>query len=88
MLPELQRRAPKTRYDAITLEFGTVSDIAIVRALRAENQIHFHGQRSPRPSPLDAMREAFFPADVRWRRSVLSHAPSIHRQAERLLASD
>lgn len=87
MLPELARRAPHVRYDAITLEFGTASDLAIVRALRAENQQRFHGGGRPAPSVEAAMRAAFFPADVRWQRSVLSHAPGIHRRAERLLAS-
>ncbi len=86
MLPELQRRLPHVRYDAITLEFGTVSDIAIVRALRTENQLRFHGAAAASEPALDSMRAAFFPADVRWQRSVLGHAAGIHRNAERLLA--
>jgi hypothetical protein len=89
MLPELQRRVPGARYDAITLEFGTASDLGIVRALRAENQLHFWGERDAGPDhpARRAMRGAFYPDDARWRASVISHAVSIHRQAERLLAS-
>lgn len=90
MLPELQRRVPGARYDAITLEFGTASDLAIVRALRAENQLHFHGgpaDAGPAHPARRAMRRAFYPDDPRWRASVVSHSVVIHRQAERLLAS-
>jgi hypothetical protein len=87
MLPELQRRTAAVRYDAITLEFGTASDLAIVRALRAENQLHFFGARTPGHPALAAMREAFYPDDAGWQRAVLGHAEGIHRQALRLLAS-
>lgn len=87
MLPELQRRTPGVRYDAITLEFGTATDLAIVRALRAENQLHFYGHRTPGHPALHAMREAFYPNDVRWQESVVSHATTIDAQAGRLLAS-
>lgn len=90
MLPELQRRAPGVRYDAITLEFGTASDLTILRALRAENQLHWHGDRSAGPEhpARRAMRDAFFPDDPRWRASVVSYAVTIHRQAQELLASE
>lgn len=86
MLPELMRRLPHVRYDGITLEFGTASDMAILRALRTENQLRFHGAEGAASAALDPMRAAFFPADVRWQRSVLSHAAGIHRNAEQLLA--
>lgn len=87
MLPELARRAPGVRYDAITLEFGTSNDLAIVTALRAENQLHFHGRGARDPGIARGMREAFFPDDPAWRASVVGHAVGIHRQAERLLES-
>jgi hypothetical protein len=87
MLPELMRRVPGVRYDAITLEFGTATDLSIVRALRAENQLHFHGRRTPDHPALHAMREAFYPDDARWQAGVVGHAQGIHRQAAALLAS-
>lgn len=87
MLPELQRRAPGVRYDAITLEFGTASDLSIVQALRNENMLHFFGKRTPGHFALHAMRNAFYPDDAGWQRSVVGHAVNIHSQAERLLAS-
>lgn len=87
MLPELMRRAPEVRYDAITLEFGTATDLQIVRALRAENQLHFHGRRTPNHPALHAMRRAFYPDDPAWQASVLSHAETLHRMATALLAS-
>lgn len=88
MLPELQRRVPGVRYDAITLEFGTASDLSIVQALRNENMQRFFGEGRPRRRVASAMRSAFYPEDARWQRSVLSHATAIHDQAERLLASE
>lgn len=87
MLPELMRRCPGVRYDAITLEFGTATDLQIVRALRAENQLHFFGRRTPDHPALHAMRRAFYPDDPAWQASVVGHAVPIHRQAERLLSS-
>jgi hypothetical protein len=87
MLPELQKRSPGVRYDAITLEFGTATDIQILRALRAENQLHFHGRRTPGHPALHAMRGAFYPDDEGWQSAVVGHAIDIHRSAERLLAS-
>jgi hypothetical protein len=89
MLPELIRRAKPhgTRYDAITLEFGTSTDLAILRALREENQRHFYGENFSHTSPTPAMREAFCPEDPAWRASVLGHATDIHERATRLLAS-
>jgi len=89
MPPEPPRPRPAVRYDAITLEFGTASDLGILRALRAENQLHWHGERSagPEHSARRAMRDAFFPDDPRWRASVVSYAVTIHRQAQRLLVS-
>lgn len=87
MLPELMRRVPGVRYDAITLEFGTATDLQIVRALRAENQLHYFGRRTPDHPALHAMRSAFYPDDPAWQASVVGHAETIHRQAERLLSS-
>lgn len=87
MLPELIRRVPGVRYDAMTLEFGTASDLQIVRALRSENLLHFHEKRSEGHPALRAMRDAFYPDDRAWRSRVLGHAVTIHRQAERLLAT-
>jgi hypothetical protein len=87
MLPELMRRAPGVRYDAITLEFGTATDLQIVRALRAENQLHFFGRRTPDHPALHAMRNAFYPDDPAWQASVVGHAEAIHQKAGRLLAS-
>ena len=94
MLPEVGRRLRSARYDGLTVEFGTVSDIAIIRAMRAENQIFFHGvaeQRGPRVD-LDAparraMVATYCPIEPQWRMHVLSAAPRILAQATTLLAA-
>jgi hypothetical protein len=89
MLPALIRRAKSdgVRYDAITLEFGTSTDLAILRALREENQRFFYGDPASQSAPLPSMKSAFYPDDPAWRRAVVGHATDIHERATRLLAT-
>lgn len=87
MLPELQRLLPNVRYDALTLEFGTRSDLAVVAALRAENQAFFYGQARQDHPARAAMRAAFYPNDAAWQARVVAHAPVLHQQAQQLLAT-
>ena len=93
MLPELARRCGPERFDALTVEFGTASDLGIIQAMRAENHVHFHGPgdtSGPRLRPTDparrAMVEAFCPADPGWRQGVLDHARALQAQVQRMLA--
>ncbi len=94
MLPELARRYDADRFEALTVEFGTAGDIAIVKAMRAENWLFHHGPaasrggRAPADHPLrQAMRAVFNPADPAWQRGALAHGHDIHRRALRLLTA-
>lgn len=60
-------------YDYACAEFGTSRAIAVLSALRAENQaFHFADRDSPaRRQAVAHLREAFIPADPSWRRRAL-----------------
>ncbi len=95
MLPELARRVGPAGFHALTVEFGTASDIAILRALRLENWLVHHGPEALRgkgaPSghaARKAMRAAFYPDDAAWQRAVLGHVDRVHRSALQLRDAD
>lgn len=98
MLPELARRhadqGPPESFDALTVEFGTASDIAILKAMRAENWLFHHGPervrggQAPATHPhRQAMRAAFNPNDRAWQDGVLKHGHGVHRRAKSLLGA-
>ncbi len=94
MLREIGRRLSGVRYDGLTVEFGTVSDIAIIRAMRIENQLFFHGPEELRGPRVDlahaarrAMQAAFCPDDPHWRQHVLTASGRILDQARELIAA-
>lgn len=87
MLGELRRRYSSCRYDAVTLEFGTRGDLTIVRAMRAENQLYFHGRQHPDHPAHQRMRDVYYPADLRWQAAVLRHAQRVQQQAQAMLSS-
>ncbi|MCO4762014.1 MAG: DUF2817 domain-containing protein [Myxococcales bacterium] len=95
MLPELAGRFGPARFDALTVEFGTGKDVAILRALRAENWLahhgpqHLRGGKAPADHPVRRlMREAFNPDSDAWRKGVIAHGRSIHERACKLLQAD
>jgi hypothetical protein len=60
-------------YDVLCAEFGTASNIAVISALRAENQAHLHGS-ADEPSwkrAKDQLREVFAPSSREWRDAVV-----------------
>ena len=62
------------RYDGLCAEFGTYPPLRVLLALRAENQAH-HWTRPGGPETRQAgknLREAFAPADPRWRHNTVS----------------
>ena len=87
MLAELARRFARPRFDGLTVEFGTASDLAILRALRLENQLHFHGRGDAAPDhPAKlAMRRVFAPLDEGWQRRALSLTSEIGAKARAML---
>jgi predicted deacylase len=57
-----------TGITAISLEFGTLSPVAVLRALQAENWQYHHGGENRRAARIRArFRRAFCPDDDRWR---------------------
>jgi Protein of unknown function (DUF2817) len=62
-------------------EFGTYSGIRVLHALREENRWHHYGRGSvDHPTKLK-VREAFYPADESWRRTVLKRGHELLEQA-------
>lgn len=74
---------PNADYDVLTCEFGTVSILRVIDALRLENQT-FHHAPPGHPS-LDrarkAMMEAFVPSDGRWRNQVVQRGLAVVERA-------
>ncbi|MSP54094.1 MAG: DUF2817 domain-containing protein [Myxococcales bacterium] len=94
LLEELGRRAAikarPTRYDGFTCEFGTLSNLAVLARVRAENRLHHWGTLAP--GSIDhwakmGMREAFAPLDASWEASVLAHGPALYTAAKAMLVS-
>ncbi len=81
----LLERLPGVRYDGFTCEFGTLSNLAVLARLRAENRLHHWGEpRLDHPAKM-GMREAFAPLDPEWQRRVLQHARELHAACRQLL---
>jgi hypothetical protein len=69
-------------YHFLTAEFGTYSDIQIVKALRAENRAHFWGHPDISYEWAKAqLVEVFAPAAQDWREAVVSQALKVIQQA-------
>jgi hypothetical protein len=64
---------------SVCAEFGTYGPVAVLAALRAENQAH-HWARSSETAK-SRLREVFGPASPEWRRTVVRHGVDIVRQA-------
>ncbi len=87
MTAAVMTRLPGVRYDGLTCEFGTLSNLAVLARLRAENRLHHWGApTADHPAKL-GMREAFAPIDSAWQAQVLVHARELHAGCLRLLAS-
>ncbi|MBX7058785.1 MAG: M14 family metallopeptidase [Leptospirales bacterium] len=63
----------RARSTFLTQEFGTVSAMRTLCALREENRLHrLHGERAlPHHPAREALRRAFSPPDWRWRKAIL-----------------
>jgi Protein of unknown function (DUF2817) len=73
---------PQRNYHFLTAEFGTYSNIQIIKALRAENRAHFWGHPDISYEWTKAqLLEVFAPADQDWRESVVSQALKVIQQA-------
>ena len=64
----MSRLLPPGEHRRFTVEFGTVDDIGMVLAERAENWVHHHGDRDD-PASVDAIlehRRCFTPDEPEW----------------------
>ncbi|CAN5912024.1 M14 family metallopeptidase [soil metagenome] len=78
------------QYDPVCAEIGTYSSAHVLTALRAENQAHHWGQPDD-PVTLRAKQqllEAFTPADLDWRETVVARGLEIVRQGLTAIAHD
>ena len=62
-------------------EFGTYSGIRVLHALREENRWHHYGSGTLDHPTKSKIREAFYPADEYWRRTVLKRGSDLLQQA-------
>lgn len=79
---------PGAEVTAVSLEFGTVSSLEALRALRAENWLHHHGgDRHPEAARIktDLLR-AFYPDADDWRAAVWRQGEEVVAKALRGLA--
>lgn len=85
---ELARRLPGVRYDGMTLEFGTSSNLAVVAALREENRLHHWGEPRLDHAAKQAVLEAFNPDHPAFRAAVIHHARGLLAPSRRMLELD
>lgn len=57
--------------DVVTQEFGTLSAIRVLHAMREENRSHFHGLGDPGHESKHRLMEVFCPSSAGWRQKVL-----------------
>jgi predicted deacylase len=74
---------PDTSVTAVTLEFGTFSQIDLLRALRAENWLHHHSDMShPQAEKIKAcLQRTYFPDSEKWNAMVWNQGKQVVRQA-------
>jgi octopine/nopaline transport system ATP-binding protein len=82
----LPRARPDAEVFSFVAEFGTISAMEVLMALRADNWLHSRGdpQVDQAQTIKSAMVAAFAPDDAEWRSSVISKALEIIDQAHSL----
>lgn len=80
------RTLPAAAVTAVSLEFGTVPPLAVFRALRAENWLHFNGGwNNPRAQRIkNRLLRSFHPDSERWEMLALAQGRAV---VDRALAS-
>ena len=72
----------------LTQEFGTYHVVRVVRALRDENRLHYHGDGTLDHPLKQDLKEKFSPDDESWRRIVLHRGREVIGQALALTFGD
>jgi hypothetical protein len=73
---------PKTEVTAVTMEFGTYSDLKVLWALRAENWLHNYGAKEyPESSRIKTnLLRMFYPDDDTWKLKVWKQGQKFVKQ--------
>ena len=79
---------PQAQYTGIALEFGTVSILEVIQALRADQWLENHPQAPPATARAikQQLRDAFYIDDDAWKRQVVEQAVEAAHQGLRGLA--
>ncbi len=68
---------------SVTLEFGTLSPLSVLKALAFDNWVHANGKAGELGDrAADHMRKAFAPDDAVWRRRVITRGEEVLHQAK------
>ena len=78
-LPEAVGRIFGDRVDVLTCEYGTISSLKVIDALREENQQFHWGGNKARAK--DKLRAAFRPSSARWEKDILEGGRHVINQA-------
>lgn len=80
----------ETEVTAVTLEFGTVGPIKVLRAMQAENWLHHHGGVSGGNASLikPRMKQVYYPETDEWKRRVWEQGQLVAGQAIAGLANE
>ena len=82
------RVLPDARVRFVCQEFGTLDSVRVLKALREENRwAHYGDGGVAHPTKLD-LKEAFGPADLGWRNTVLKRGAVVIGQALTLAGPD
>jgi len=78
----LQHHFADRSYRFVTAEFGTYDPIRVLAAIRAENRAHHFAKEQSQDyqNAKQELMECFCPADVSWRRQVVTDGLNILRQ--------
>jgi hypothetical protein len=79
----------RSEVTAVSLEFGTLSPVMVLRAMQFENWLDHHGARDhPRANAIKTeMRRAFYPDDMDWKSLVWEGANQVVDKAVAGLAT-
>lgn len=80
--PWLQSIMPAVKYHCMLEEFGTYSNLTVLKNMRFENRVlQYSKDKKQRTAAADLMMETFCPADTEWRTSCVSQAKAEFRLA-------
>jgi hypothetical protein len=71
---------PEKEVNFLTQEFGTYSNLKVLKALRAENQYHHYGEKRLTHWSKRNLKEAFCPDSDNWRTDILSKGVELAQQ--------